>query len=86
MGVFSKVWAWLGLKAKKEVVREEYVSIPGNIEEDQRTASNIVSIHSNKTMKVVVCEPDNFEEVQVLADHLKSRKQLILNFRKHTTG
>ena len=31
-------------------------------------------------MKVVVCEPDSFEEVQVLADHLKSRKQLILNF------
>ncbi len=80
MGVFSKVWAWLGLESEEEVVREEYVSIPGNIEEDQRTASNIVSIHSNKTMKVVVCEPDSFEEVQVLADHLKSRKQLILNF------
>ena len=29
-------------------------------------------------MKVVVAT-DNFEEVQVLADHLKSRKQLILN-------
>jgi len=79
MGVFSKVWTWLGLESE-EVVREEYVSLPGNVEENLKTQSNIVSIHSTKTMKVVVCEPDSFDEVQVLADHLKSRKQLILNF------
>lgn len=80
MGVFSKVWAWLGLESEEEIVREEYVSLPGNVEENQKALSNIVSIHSNKTMKVVVGEPGSFEEVQVLADHLKSRKQLILNF------
>jgi cell division inhibitor SepF len=79
MGVFSKMWAWLGLESE-EVVREEYVPLPGNVEENQKPGSNVVSIHSNKTMKVVVCEPDSFEEVQVLADHLKGRKQLILNF------
>ncbi len=79
MGVFSKMWAWLGL-GSEEIVREELVSLPGNAEENQKPLSNIVSIHSNKTMKVGVCEPDSFEEVQVLADHLKARKQLILNF------
>jgi cell division inhibitor SepF len=29
---------------------------------------------------VVVCEPEKFEEVQALADHLKNRRQIILNF------
>lgn len=78
MGVFNKMWSWLGLEGE-EVVREEYVSLPGSVEDNQKQ-TNIVSIHTNKTMKVVVCEPDSFDEVQVMADHLKSRKQLILNF------
>jgi len=79
MGMFSKVWSWLGLEGEEEV-REEYVSLPGNVEDNQKPIANVVSIHSNKTMKVVVCEPDSFEEVQALADHLRNRKQLILNF------
>lgn len=79
MGVFNRMWSWLGL-GDEEVVREEYVSLPGNVEDSQKSVPNVVSIHSNKTMKVIVCEPDSFDEVQGLADHLKSRKQLILNF------
>lgn len=39
-----------------------------------------MSIHTGKNLKVVVCEPEKFDEVQALADHLKNRKQVILNF------
>ncbi|MDD3852261.1 MAG: cell division protein SepF [Syntrophomonadaceae bacterium] len=80
MGMADKFWAWLGIE--KEEVREEIYELPQDQPhsfEDVRSNTNVVAIHSNKTMKVVVCEPTNFEEVQSLADHLKNRKQVILN-------
>jgi cell division inhibitor SepF len=78
MGKMNKLWNWLGLET--EEVKEEYIDLPAVSDENPRSISNVVSIHSNKTMKVVVCEPDSFDEVQMLADHLKNRKQVILNF------
>ncbi|HAA09295.1 MAG: cell division protein SepF [Syntrophomonadaceae bacterium] len=76
MGIGDKFWSWLGVE--HEEVREELLEIPKNLEES-RNPANIVSIHTNKTMKVVVCEPESFDEVQILADHLKNRKQVIMN-------
>jgi cell division inhibitor SepF len=78
MGKLNKLWNWLGLEA--EEVQEEVIDMPAVPEENMRSISNVVSIHSNKTMKVVVCEPESFDEVQILADHLKNRKQVIMNF------
>ncbi len=78
MGIMDGLWRWLGVE--REEVREEIIELPAYSEEKPKGSNNIVSLHSNKSFKVVVCEPENFDEVQVLADHLKSRKQLILNF------
>ena len=39
-----------------------------------------MSIHTNKSLRVIVCEPQSFEEVELLTDHLKNRKQVIINF------
>jgi len=73
----EKFWRWLGVES--EVVREELIEIPAPQEETRSSSPNVVSIHTNKTLKVVVCEPESFDEVQMLADHLKNRKQIILN-------
>ena len=76
MGFGDKFWSWLGIE--HEEVREELLELPQNAEES-RSPANIVSIHTNKTMKVVICEPESFDEVQILADHLKNRRQVIMN-------
>ena len=39
----------------------------------------LVSLPGQKQVKVVVVEPKSFEEVQSIADHLKSRRSIILN-------
>lgn len=80
MGIVDKVWNWLGVA--EEEVHEEIVPLSPGPEIHSRQLSNVVSIHANKTMKVVVAEPLSFDEVQLLADHLKNRKQLILSFEK----
>lgn len=78
MGIVDKFWNWLGIQ--NEEIKEEYYELPDNIQDGKKNIANVVSIHTNKTMKVVVCEPEKFEEVQALADHLRNRKQLIINF------
>ncbi|PKM76326.1 MAG: cell division protein SepF [Firmicutes bacterium HGW-Firmicutes-15] len=77
MGVIDNLWKWLGVQTE---VEEEYQDLPVLPERENKLGANIVSIHSGKNLKVIVCEPERFEEVQALADHLKNRKQIILNF------
>jgi len=77
MGVIDNLWRWLGVQTE---VEEEYHEVPVMPERDNKVGSNVVSLHSSKGIKVIVCEPERFEEVQTLADHLKNRKQIILNF------
>jgi len=75
----------MGMDSDQEA-REELLSFPSGQAEDtgrkinNNNNNNIISLHSNKAVKVVVCEPTSFEEAQALADHLKARKQVIINF------
>lgn len=77
MGVIDNLWKWLGVQTEVEEEYKESLVLP---ERDSRSGPNIVSIHSGKGMKVIVCEPERFEEAQALADHLKNRRQIVLNF------
>lgn len=44
-----------------------------------RKSAQVVSIHTQKQMKVVVMEPNSFEDAQNIADQLKSRRPVIVN-------
>lgn len=47
--------------------------------------SNVVSLHTQRQVKVVVAEPRTFEEVQEIADNLKNRRPVIVNL-EHVDG
>lgn len=44
-----------------------------------RKNPQVVSIHTQKQMRVVVMEPGSFEESQGIADQLKNRRPVIVN-------
>ncbi|HWQ75158.1 MAG TPA: cell division protein SepF [Syntrophomonas sp.] len=77
MGLMERFWNWLGVREEEESTFMELP--PGGYDAENKTA-NLVSIHSNKNLKVIVCEPEKYEEVQTLAEHLKNRRQVIMNF------
>lgn len=77
MGVIDSLWKWLGVETE---VEEEYKELPIPNERENRSGGNVVTLHTGKGLKIIVCEPERFEEAQALADHLKNRKQVILNF------
>ncbi|MFH5182843.1 cell division protein SepF [Paenibacillus sp. TAB 01] len=86
MGVMNKFMNFLGLQDEEEVVVErERVVEPAeeqhetNFAEQRKNKSNIVSIHSQKNVRVVLLEPKSYEDTQEIADHLRSRRPVVVN-------
>ncbi len=77
MGLMDKFWSWFGVDTNE--LDGELIEITENGESNPRGIPNVVSIHTTKGMKVIVAEPDSFDDAQALADHLKNRRQIILN-------
>lgn len=48
----------------------------------KRRQASVVSIHTQKQVRVIVVEPVSFEEAQGIAEHLKARKSVILNLER----
>lgn len=74
--VKDKIMYWFGLEEEYD---EEYGLQPAASAIEGKT-SHVVGLPSARGQKVVVCEPTTFEEAQAITEHLKSRKQVIVNF------
>lgn len=44
--------------------------------------NNVVNIHTNSNMKIIVHEPLSYDEAPMIADDLKSRKVVVVNFEQ----
>lgn len=55
---------------------ELFQALPSN-----KTVNNskVVNLHNTANMKVVIVEPKSYDEVTVIADHLKQQKAVIVN-------
>lgn len=92
MGVMNRVMNFLGLQEEEEVIeREPIINKDGTTEESEshvqeprnkQHKGNVVSIHSQKNTRVVLQEPRSFDDSQEIADHLRSRKSVIVNLQR----
>jgi len=81
MKFMEKVWGSLGLFEPVELEEEQ----KNKVEEIElgkgKKNSNIVNLPTaQKQMKVMVVEPFAFDDAQHVADHLKNRKPVVVNF------
>lgn len=85
MGVMNKVMNFLGLQ-EEEVIEQEQSAESFSDQQDayssRKSKGNIVSIHSQQQTKVVLNEPRSYEETQEIADHLRSRRSVIVNLQR----
>jgi len=90
MGVINRFLNYFGLQEEVEV-RERLADdldereLPAIPQEGRRPAgknSNVVSLHAAKTMRVVLSEPRTYDEAQEIADHLKSRRSVVVNLQR----
>jgi cell division inhibitor SepF len=87
MGVMNRFMNFLGLQEEEEMdERERYTEQQEEREtnghEQRKNRGNIVSIHSQKNVRVVLIEPRSYEEAQDIADHLRSRRPVVVNLQR----
>ncbi len=84
MKFMEKVWGSLGLFESVEADDEQKLKsddVSENGDQRGRKNSNVVNLTSvQKQMKVIVVEPFSFDDAQHVADHLKNRKPVVINF------
>ncbi|WP_127533527.1 cell division protein SepF [Paenibacillus kobensis] len=95
MSVINRFMNYFGLQDEEEVVEREKVApqmeepehefetSPFEARKHSKSSnSNIVSIHSQKNVRVVLNEPRSFEEAQEIADHLRARRGVVVNLQR----
>lgn len=71
-----------------EVVEDEEKARESRFRDDEEAApaskrkGQVLNLHAQRQLKVVVSEPRVFEDVQTLADNLKNRRPVIVNLEK----
>lgn len=90
MKVMNRFMNFFGLQDEEEIIEREpvqhqddndYETSPAEMRKPSK-GSNIVSIHSQKNMRVVLNEPRSYDEAQEIADHLKNRRSVIVNLQR----
>lgn len=96
MGVMNKFMNFFGLQDEEIIVEKEK---PAQHEEQEIETSpfearrnsaakgnnNVVSIHSQKQVRVILNEPRSYEEAQEIADHLRNRRSVVVNLQRVRT-
>lgn len=81
----NRVFGYLGLSEEKVV--EEEVEREEPVEETyfrgRSKPNNVVSLQqARQSTKVVLAEPRSYNEVQEIADHLRSKRSVIMNLHR----
>ncbi|WP_043891099.1 cell division protein SepF [Paenibacillus sp. Aloe-11] len=90
MGVMNKFMNFLGLQEEEEVIEREIMNAPEEQEIEtpsfdkrkNQKGNNVVSIHSQKNVKVVLYEPRSYDEAQEIADHIRSHRTVVVNLQR----
>lgn len=82
----NKLTGFLGL-SDEEFDNDINEAIPNAPQEDESISysskrSKVVNIHTTTQLKVVVIQPTTYAEAQEIADHLKSKKPVVVNLEK----
>ncbi len=81
----DKVTNFLGLGGE-DGMEDDVPVMPAEREEKPVFSSNkknkIVNIHTTTQLKVVIIQPTSYADAQEIADHLKSKKPVVVNLEK----
>ncbi|MEW6661623.1 MAG: cell division protein SepF [Bacillota bacterium] len=77
--LMDKVLGFMGVEVKEVEGPEEENQSWNDGSSAKPNRSNVVSLHNSRPIKLVVVKPVVFEQVQVISDHLKSRRPVIIN-------
>lgn len=80
--LFSKVLNLVGLEGaedQEDSILQKDEAVEPEIPFQANKKSKIVNIHTTTQLKVVVMQPESFDEAKDIADHLKNKKPVVIN-------
>lgn len=87
--IMEKVLGFIGFEEEtgelEEKELEERQQETGEEFTKPKRKGQVLSLHAQQAVKVVVAKPQAFEEAQGLANHLKNRRPVIINLEKADT-
>jgi cell division inhibitor SepF len=84
MSLLNKVMSVLGLTEEEVQNQERGNDMIDELEPHQvgtRKGATVVNLHTQKQIKVVLCEAKTFDEAQTIADQLRSRRPVVVNLQ-----
>jgi cell division inhibitor SepF len=63
----------------KEINKEDIQQTPFLYSNSKKQQNKVVNIHSTSQLKVVIVQPETFDDAQDICDHLKSKKPVVIN-------
>jgi cell division inhibitor SepF len=91
MGMMNKMMGFFGLVDEEEVIETEEVMEESPRQQAQPQAveskkvkgtANVVNLHTQKNVKVILSEPRSYEQTQEIAEHLKGHRPVIVNLQR----
>jgi cell division inhibitor SepF len=88
--MFSKVMSFLGLvdeepqQDRKEEEYEEHLQQASAADSvvPLKRQGTVVSLHTQKQVRVYLAEPEKYDDAQAIADHLRNRRPVVVNLHK----
>lgn len=88
-GFIKKFKDWMSIEEDEYDGEDEYDDIQEESQQEETKleatnsqvtrSSKVVNIHTNSQMKVVIAEPKKYDDVTIIADHLRQRRAVIVN-------
>ena len=79
---WNKLLSWIGFEIEEipdDKLSKSSMGDPGIDHADNVKNNNVVSLHQNKPVKIVYISPENYEQVQNIADHLRNYRPVVVN-------
>jgi cell division inhibitor SepF len=89
--MFQKVMTFLGLADEEQPRREEIQEEEPLHQAQQqghdgvvplKRSGTVVSLHTQKQVRVYLAEPLSYEDAQMIGDHLRNRRPVVVNLHK----
>ncbi len=78
----DKVLGFMGFEDDTVQENPKAAETEREIQDPRKRGATVVNLHTQRNVRVVVVEPQAFDDVQEITDHLKNRKPVIVNLEK----
>lgn len=84
MSFLNNIKDFFGVAEDEYEEEEVYTKSPGLAEEPEDKRNRVVNIHATAQLQVILVKPEVFADTKQIADHLNSKKTVVLNLESTT--